>query len=98
MKRSEDGLQDAFGVLQDFVIPEAQNAPTLLQQKGVTYDVSPTVGMLAAIAFDREPLFKTGEVENVRIDWKLPADLESTEAAVAQLGPQPLFRLGHPNA
>jgi hypothetical protein len=68
LQGSDNGLQDALRVLEDFVIPESQNAPALLLQKGVAHDVSAVAEMLAAIALHCDTLFEACEVENVGID------------------------------
>ena len=50
--------------------------------------------VLAAIQFDYEPGFNTGEVGEISVDWDLPAELVATDLPIANHPPQPPFSVG----
>jgi len=65
-------LQNAGKVLQDLVVPEAENPPTRLCQSSVADHVGAGSPVLTAIGFDDQPSFNASEVHHVGRDRILP--------------------------
>ena len=76
--------QYAVSVLQDMVVPEAQDAPTTRRQESATLRVSRIFKMLAAINFYDEPLRNRREVGDERADWHLAAEFDCAQATIAR--------------
>ena len=88
-----DQLNDAFGVFQYLVVPEADDAVAVCFDNLGSRGVGCTVGMLPAVAFDREAQGSAGEVDDEIADLVLAGEADS-HSARAQMRPQPLFRFG----
>jgi hypothetical protein len=89
-ERFDDRLQYAGAVGENLVVPEAENAPALRSQRGVSAVVVAGAGMLAAIGFDDQASFKADEIDNIRGDRKLASEAPA-EAAAAQFSAQRLL-------
>jgi len=87
-------LKHAGAVLENFVVPEAQQAPALLAQSVIAAVVFAGDCMLTAIDLDDQPRFDTGEIDDIRRDWKLPPEPPS-ERIAPQLPPKQLLGIGH---
>jgi hypothetical protein len=70
---SQDGLDDALGVRQHVVVPEAQNAPASRFKPNCAPAVGLAFVVLAAIGFYDQTMARTGKVGDVSTDRKLPA-------------------------
>ena len=89
MKCLEDCIQHRLRPMQDIGIPEPQDAKPIGSQEVVSLDVvRRIVGVLAAVEFDDEPGFQTGEVTDVAADGPLPAEAEIAEAIQSQVTPE----------
>ena len=51
--------------------------------------------MLAAVEFDDQPAFQANEIDDIRADGMLAAELAAHEGAVAQMVPDGAFGVGH---
>ena len=91
-----EGLFDFFQygslLLQDFVVPEAENrdafAGKIVRPRGV---LSLGLGLvvLSAVYFDRQTCFVAVEVQDEWRNRVLPAELETVEPSVTQQSPEP---------
>jgi hypothetical protein len=73
-QRIEDGQQDALFIVEDVVVPEAEDAEALAGQ----ICVSPSVGviaMLASIHLHDQAVPQTREIDDIAVDWELPLEL-----------------------
>ena len=71
-----DGLQDGREIVEDLVIPEAQDAETGGLQKQSTHVVVSAlflVGVVVAVEFDNYASGDAGEIGDVFTDWVLAA-------------------------
>jgi len=88
-------LQDPEAILEDFVVPEAQDFIALRSQKCIAFLV---VGVLfcvlAAVEFDEQFLRHAGEVDDVRAYRLLAAKFVAVELFVAQVVPKESFGIG----
>ena len=93
-ERLGEGSHHSLRVGKDFIVPEAQNAPALALQLGVTLLVFTRASMLAAIGFDHQMRFNASEVDNVWCDGEL-APKSPTQPVFAECFPQHLFSVCH---
>jgi hypothetical protein len=56
--RFYDLFEYSFRIFEDIVVPETQNAKTAISQVGVTSLIVCTIGMLTAVRFNNEHVFK----------------------------------------
>jgi hypothetical protein len=89
--RTNDAVESA----NDFVIPEPQDAESpsfnVVVPRAIMSD--PAVGMLRPIEFDHEASFEAHEIDCVRANRNLPAELVAAQLASTQAGPQQAFRV-----
>jgi hypothetical protein len=78
---------DAFQVLEDLVVPEAQNRPTLSFEKRRPATLVRN-RVLTAIQFDNQPAFRAREIDDIRTYRRLATELATQEAPVAKLEPE----------
>jgi hypothetical protein len=92
-----DQFEDAVCVKESVGVPEAKNLIAVFgENRGSTRVVLDCVvfGMLAAIEFNNEIGFATGEVSDEGADWLLADKPEAEESAIAQAGPELAFGVG----
>ncbi len=94
MERLLDFGDDAFGVLEDVVVPEAGDAPALGFQPGGSVFVCGWVCVLAAVGFDDQFGLDAGEVGDVGADWVLAAEFGAREGAGAEELPEVALGVG----
>jgi hypothetical protein len=90
--------EDAIGIGQDLVIPEAQDAIAQLSQGARALFVFVFVFLqrvLAAIDLNNKALLQAGEVDDIGADRDLLAKMMSVELATAQQRPDFRFRISH---
>jgi hypothetical protein len=80
-------LKHAIPIGEHIVVPEAKDPPSFRDQESIAFEVTGTVGMLATVEFDDEPLLDRGKVCNVRPDWHLSAEFCATQPAISQQKP-----------
>jgi hypothetical protein len=83
--------------LQDFVVPEPDNAKTLaLKPIGATLVVNslPSFSMLPTIEFDDEAWAKAREIDDVIANQGLVTEAETSELFISQPLPKRFFRIG----
>jgi len=66
-----DRFQNAFGVLQDIIIPESKHTVVVIDQPPSTDGVTRVRGMLAAVNLNDEAMFATYEIDNEWADGLL---------------------------
>ncbi len=79
---------DIIEMLQDLVVPEAQDAKTFGAEEGVTMKVVEAVAMLAAIDLNDQSGFEADEIEDVATQWHLAAEFGTAELSVAERAPE----------
>jgi len=95
MQLSKYFFKHSICLLQCFIIPEANYAIPFRCKKTCSFGIAcGLLCMLPAIQFHYQLLFDTDEINDVWWNRMLPPKLESAEAAVFQLQPQPQFRVG----
>jgi len=65
--------QNAGRVLQDFIVPEAENPPTGIDQGLIADNIGAGSPMLTAIGFDNQPSFNACEIHHIGRDRILPS-------------------------
>lgn len=87
-----DEREHAFQILGDLIVPETQSAPAEGGEGSLALGiVLCVVGMLAAVGFDHQSRLRAGEVGDIAGEPHLLAEFRSTEAAVAEMGPEQAF-------
>jgi hypothetical protein len=88
-----DRLQDPLGVLQDVVVPEADDA--IAERFEDLRAGSVRFGrMLSSVDLNREAQWSAGEVGDKRANRKLADELRAFEAAAAQIVPKSVLGIG----
>ena len=85
-------------VFVDLGIPEAQCAKTLRGEMRVALGVMREAGcftVLTAVDLDDEPMFEADEVENIALERRLSAEVETLGTQPAQMHPQLHLLRGH---
>ena len=78
-----------------FMIPEPQDAISLLGQPGVPPGIAFGLdGVLAPVDLDDEIALETDEIDDVWTKHVLAAELQPCKLAAAQMMPQQAFRIG----
>jgi len=91
-QRILDAAYDRVDVVQDVVVPEAQDTIALrFQEFGSPVVLLGLCKMLAAVQFDNQLCLRRAEVDNISADGVLSAELDAIESLEAQVGPQPGF-------
>lgn len=88
-----DRFEDAFGVSQDLVVPEADDAVAVGLDGGGSRSVVLGV-VLPTVAFNRQAERPAGEVHNMIADRKLPGEFRA-ERPRTQVRPQAPLGMGH---
>ncbi len=87
-------FEDAFYVSKHLMIPEPQDAISLLGRPGVPPGIAFGLdGVLAPVDFDDETALETHEIDDVWTKHVLAAKLEPRKLAAAQMMPQQAFRI-----
>src|SRR5258708_1973372 len=89
-----DDVDNAIRILQDLVVPEAEDAEALPLQKGCSDHVGCAFRVLPAVDFDDKARFQTNEVGDVLVDRDLAAKSMSIELLSAQSRPELRFTVG----
>ena len=79
---------DIVEMLQDFVVPEAQDAETFGAEEGVALSVVEAVAVLAAVDLNDQPGFEADKIEDVAAQRDLSAEFGASELAVAERTPE----------
>jgi hypothetical protein len=79
---------DIIEMLQDLVVPEAQDAKAFGAKEGVTIKVVEAVAVLAAVDLNDQPGFEADEIEDVATQWHLAAEFGAGELSVAERAPE----------
>ena len=78
------------------MIPETDDAIALLLQVSTADSVVCLLFLvLCAVHFDDDFVFAIEKIDDVTANDSLPVEADAMEAAVAQVVPQPVFRVGH---
>jgi hypothetical protein len=83
----EDRSGDRACLAKHLIVPETQHSETLAAQEGVAADVILIVSVLRAVRLHDQALRKTREVDDVRLDYLLPPELEGCKPPVAKQRP-----------
>ena len=91
----QNGVNNRFGILAHFAVPEPDHLPTFGLQEVGTSNILRTIRMLRAVDFHYQPCLATGEVRNIRTDRELPGEFRpiATEQA-----PDQAFGIGRAGA
>lgn len=88
-----DHRPDAIKILQDVLVPEANDAEALAFEVSSSSSIS--LGrVLSSINFDDQALRRTKEVDDIAVDFDLLSKLESVVLTRAQDAPEFSFRIG----
>ena len=91
----QDGGENAVGILQDVVVPEADYAVAVGFYHRGTRFVGGAVAVLAAVEFDGQPRRSASEIDHEVANRVLARKLEPIQLAGPQMRPEPSFRVGH---
>ena len=92
----QDGGQYGVSLLQDFVVPEADNGESqVLQVSCPCFVISGLFGVLPAVYFDNQFGVHADEIEDVLTQRLLAAEAVAAQSFAAQVFPQPLFGMRH---
>lgn len=84
-ERDPDDFQHRFGLLQEFVIPEAEDpVAACLKEDGPSPIGVGHRDVLASVELHDKPPFRTAEVGEERSDGMLAPELRAEELAVSQ--------------
>lgn len=87
----QDRFGDACCILRHVAVPEADDGPAFVFQPGGAGGVARTVGVVAAVDFDRQSRFAAGEVDDERAFDQLARE---GRAEARQQAPQRSFGAG----
>lgn len=93
VKSCKDRLADGRSVLQDVVVPDAQDGIALCTHEIVAAAIMWAVGVLGAVDFDDEPLVATTEIREVGTDRELSREFVAAELSPFQFEPKRGFGL-----
>jgi hypothetical protein len=88
---AENHLHDTVGVLENVVVPEANDSPAGSLKSGCPILIITVFIMLSAIDFDREPCLPAGKIEDCPADDQLSRE---ARAILAKHDPQSLLGVG----
>ena len=88
---SQDRVGDTAGLLQDLVVPEANDSEALAAEPVIANGVRDASGMLRAVAFHDEPPLQTAEVRDVPTYGNLTSPLQRRQTTTAQQAPELSF-------
>ena len=86
----KDCVPNAFDIAQHLV-PETQNAITMVGEPSITHDVASAIGVLAGIDLDDEPFLSTNKIDDITPNWLLTHKFESAERPRTEVSPKLLF-------
>lgn len=78
-----DTKQYTVPIFGKFIVPKAENDPTLLSKVLIAPCISQILRVLPAVKFDDQFARYGGEVSNVRSDRYLPTELFSSKSPVS---------------
>ena len=88
-------LQHSVRLFQRGIIPKPDDPKAFRFKTHCSIGIAGSLlGMLPAIQFHYQLLFRADEINDVRWNRMLAPKLESTKVAVFQLQPEPHFRVG----
>ena len=76
----ENRVPNAFDISQHVVIPESQNAITVIRKPLIADGITRVSGMLAAIDFNDDAVLSAYEVDDIGADWLLTDELNPESA------------------
>ena len=85
---SEDRIPNAFDILQDFIVPETQDAVATLCEPLITRGIALIFRVLAAIHLDHKPFLSTNKVDEIGPDGFLTHEFEASKRSGAKVSPQ----------
>jgi hypothetical protein len=91
-----DGVEDTVQVIGHLRVPEPQNPKAFLLQPMLTLgvpDCDLAAGMRAAVEFNGESRCQAGEIDDIRTDRDLPAEMRALHGHACQRPPEDLLRL-----
>ena len=92
---TQNFLQYSIGLFQRVIIPKPDYPKSFRFKTSCSLGIARSLlGMLPAIQFHYQLMFKADQINDVRWNRMLSPKLESTEVAVFQLQPKPQFRIG----
>jgi hypothetical protein len=92
IQRGGDRFKNPRQIAQHVVVPEAEDAISLIAKPFVSWGI-PRIGrVLTAVDFDHQAVFATDEIRDVWSDRLLPHKLEAVQTAIADGAPK--ARLG----
>jgi hypothetical protein len=92
VKGSENRFANRSSLLQDVVIPEAEDRVALRTHEFVAVAVIGAVGVLGAVYFDDERLFTATKISEISADRELTREFIAAKLSALQFEPQ--HRLG----
>ena len=88
-ERRKNRFEHAFGVGENVVVPEANDAPAVSGEPlGALLITGDVLTVLAAICFNDEPLLGASEVDDKGADRVLPPEAIAGESSRTQVSPQ----------
>src|SRR5204863_616622 len=87
MQRVPNRLQHRFGILQHIMIPESQHMDAFLRDKALSLFICAAAlfgVMLATVKFNCNAFLVAIKIEDVGIEWMLPAELAASKPPVTQ--------------
>ena len=90
-----DRGENAVGVLQHVVVPEADYAVAVGFDDFGAPSIGEIVGVLAAVEFHSEPGRAASEIDDKIADWALPVELRPAQLTGAEVRPEAPFCVGH---
>ena len=82
-----NNLSYAIEIVQDVIVPKAQDSIPFALDKIGSYSVSKALRVLTAVCFHDQPAFVAYEIDNERPNWLLTPELCAGDLAIAQNGP-----------
>jgi hypothetical protein len=95
LQRFANNTEHAFLILQDVVVPEAENSPASTGQKRIASVMVARSRMLTAVGLDNQPGVDASEVDEIRPDRKLSTESETEPVSPEEI-PQTLLGVGRP--
>jgi hypothetical protein len=93
-----DLAPDAFQILDDVVVPEAQNGDPLGSEPFRSAPIPSSCvvkAVLSTIELEGQSDFRTIEIEHLRTDWMLASEMQGLKLIAAQHVPKLPFGFGH---
>ena len=90
-----DCLKHAFGILQNFMVPEADDPVARQFKKTIPSAVSYAAGMLTAIDFNDKLLLFAKKIDDIRPHRNLAAKFGARKLSTTEIAPKLPLRVGH---